>query len=370
MTSLLRRTAAFALATIVLLACAPLAAAPQAPSSIYAVRVGPGVIGVDWQVRRPKGISGFRLYRSEKLDGPYQPIADRKADQPFYLDADVKPSTVYLYRVASLGEDVAESEKAGTACAWDNDQLLANGSFELDPLGPMEGQPASWPRRAYNWKTPVVIIEGGPDGRQCVEIRSSNTLVSGGFHSGAIPAIEGEVFDQFCWTKALPGARPSVGRCILGEDRKGVKVGSRPYDYTGAGKPRKDGWTPHEGSFTVPKTGRYCVLWLIGYQARNTFWLDGARLVDRTSQRVRAFDAEAMRAEVAKALEASATARKQLAEFQKLETEMADCRKHMAEDRTTLSPLDYRRLLVRLDRAQQAYTNLLWEVKTMGLLLD
>lgn len=364
----LRALAALAAALAAFSAVPSEAAAP--PQRVFAVRVGPGVIGVEWEMRTSARVAGFRVYRGATRDGPYEPLADRRPDQPFYLDADVKPSTVYFYTVTSLADDGSPSDRAGPACAWDDDQLLADGSFESEPLGLMDGQPSGWPRRAYNQKTPVVIVPGGPDGSRCVEIRAGDTSISGGLHSGMIPAVEGEVFDQFCWAKSLPGAEPRVGRCFYTEDRRTVEVGKRPYDYTWPAKPRDDGWTPYEGSFTVPETGAYCVLWLIGYRARNTLWFDGARLVDRTSQRVRAFDDEGIRAEVAKMLASSPTARSHHDELEEAQATITECRRRMHQELATLTPREYRRLLVALDRAQQRLADLVWEVKTEGLLLD
>jgi len=343
---------------------------PRPPRNVFAIRVGPGVIGVEWRAVAAGGLKGYRVLRSESARGTYRPVAVRDKNQPYCLDADVRPSKVYFYKVTSLGRGEAESSPAGPACAWDDDQMLADGSFEFDALGEVKGVPFGWARRAYNGRTPVLIVEGGPDGRKCVEIRSSNTFVSGGLHSGFIPAVEGETFDQLGWAKSLPGAKPLIGRCFYTEKRKPVKVGKKPYDYTVEGGKRSDGWSLYEGAFTVPPTGAYCVLWFIGFRARNTYWFDGARLIDRTSKRVREFPYAQRKAEVATLLQRSATARKHCEEFGKLEHEMAAVRQQMSEGLPTLTPLAYRRLLVALDRAQQEYTNLLWRVKTLALLKD
>jgi hypothetical protein len=360
---------------LALLISAPVAgrAAPKPPApprTIFAVRVAPGVIGVEWTLPKSVRVAGFRLYKGRSADGPYQPVADRQAEQPFYLDADVKPAVVYFYKVASLGAGQTESKPTDAACAWDDDQLLANGSFELTGPGQLEGQPVGWPSRAYNWKTPVAIVAGGPDGKQCVEIRADNAHVSGGFYSGLIPAVEGETFEQFAWARSKPGARPLVGRCFYGADREQVPSITPTYSYTTVGASRPDGWTVYEGSFTVPKSGGYFVVWLIGAGARNTLWFDAARITDLTAQRVRAFPAEQLRVETSRLLAASATARQHRAEFEKTEAEVSECEKRMREGLSTLTPLEYRRLLVALDRAEQQWGELIWRSKSLGLLRD
>jgi hypothetical protein len=359
----------------ILMLCLPadrsvVAKPPIPPRTIFAVRVGPGVIGVQWMLPKLATANGFRVFKAASADGPYEAVADRRLDQAFFLDADVKPGLVYFYKAASLGEAGTRSKMTDAACARDDDQLLVNGSFEITPQGVIDGQPAGWPSRAYNWKTPAAIVAGGPDGKQCVEIRASDASVSGGFYSGMIPAVEGETFAQFAWARSLPGARPLVGRCFYGEDRELLKTIPTPYSYTSVGQPLPDGWTPHEGNFTVPKSGGYFVVWLIGAGARNTLWFDGARITDLTSRRVRSFPADQNREETSRLLAASAVARKHRAEFEKVGAEVAACRKRMREELATLTPLEYRRLLVTLDVAQQQWTEWIWRTKSLALLLD
>ena len=345
---------------------------PAPPQAIQAVRVGPGVIGIEWTPARSSPATGYILSRSEKRDGPYSELARRPPERPYFLDADIKPETLYFYKVASVsGDESAPSERAGPTCAWDSDQIVPNGSFELDASGPVpDGKlPIWWHRRAYNHSTPMVIQPGGPDGAQCVEIRASNASVSGGLHSILIPMIEGETWYQEAWSKALPGATVMIGRCFYGADRQTVRGEAikKPYDYARGGQVRPDGWQQHTGEFTAPPSTCYAQLWLIGFRARNTFWLDGAKVIDRTSQRVRESRLASLEDDVAELMQTSA-GRKHAHAVQELAGKIEGIRKRMADELDELSPLEYRRLLVDLDRALREYPERLWTAKTMALL--
>jgi hypothetical protein len=342
------------------------------PQTIHAVRVGPGVIGIEWTPGGGAAPAGYILSRSQAPEGPYQLLAKRPADRPWYLDAAIEPGTLYFYKVASFIDETAPSAETGPTCAWDNDQIVPNGSFELEEPGPIPSPdcPIWWLRRAYNRGTPVVIAEGGPDGSRCLEVRCANASISGGLHSMLIPMIEGESWYQDAWARTLPGASVLVGRCFYNADRQTIRGEgiSKPYDYARGGSVRPDGWQQHTGEFIAPVSTRYVQLWLIGYQARNTFWLDGATVIDRTSRRVREFDLEQFKQDVSEALQTSSAAREHAQGIEQLEQQIATIRQRMATDLEALTPLEYRQLLVDLDRAQTAYAELVWNAKTIAIL--
>jgi len=350
---------------------------PRAPRSISAVRVAPGVIGIDWSGRsakksKAKVPAGYLLYRAKRAGGPYRLLAKRPGRRPYFLDAKIEPATVYYYKVSSYNSPSAPSARTGPTCAWDSDQLAANGSFDLDKPGLVKSPspPLGWSRRAYNSRTPLIVKPGGPDGARHIEIQSSNQSVGGGVRSALMPMIEGETWYQEAWAKALPGASPRVGRCFYGEDKrpvrgKGVK---RAYDYAGVVETRPDGWGKRAGVFTAPPTTCYVQLWLIGFRARNTYWFDGATVVDRTAQRFREFDLAPFATDAARLVSASPSARRRAEELKELETKIAGVRKRMKAERLALSPLDYRRLFVALDRTRRAYADLVWKLKTLALL--
>jgi hypothetical protein len=353
---------------------------PARPHTVQAVRVGPGVIAVEWGLGKGQQDECVVL-RSEAVGGPYRPVGKRPADRPWLLDAKVEPDRLYYYQVAAVNAEGVQSEPWGPTCAWDNDQIIPNGSFELDSAGLLKSPacPLWWTQRAYNPSTPVEIVRGGPDGRQCVEIRAAPDSISGGLRSMFIPMIEGESWHQQAWSKGLPGAHPRVGRCCLGEDRRpvvvkgDVKGEKNPYDYAPAGPARPDGWSLHAEVFRALPDTCYVQVWIIGYQSRNTFWFDGATMTDLTSRRVRAFDLKPLQAAAADAVRSPAKrprARAAAEPLRGLETRMADLRKRMAGEMDRLSPLAYRRLLVELDNAQQDYVERVWTVRTLALLED
>ena len=180
-----------------------------------------------------------------------------------------------------------------------------------------------------------------------------------------IPMIEGESWYQEAWSKSLPGAKTLVGRCFYSAERKPVsgKGIKKPYDYTTAGPARRDGWRKHTGRFTAPASTCYVQLWLIGFRARNTFWLDGALVVDETTKRVREFGWPRVKKE-ADSLPGPA----KTGALSALEQSIVGIRRRMATELDQLSPLDYRRLLVSLDKAQRQFVEKLWHVKTLALL--
>ena len=347
---------------------------PRPPRTIWAVRAGPGVIGVEWRKHgRRTPPDGYVLWRAEKPDGPYQVIARRPGERPYFLDAKIKPKTVYFYKVAAFNDPSSPSGRVGPACAWDNDQIIPNGSFELDAPGliPTPKCPLWWARRAYRRGTPVIVRPGGPDGKQCVEIRATNASDGGGLHSALIPMIEGETWSQEAWERALPGARPRVGRCFYNENRKPIKTTrkhGRPNSYAGVVESGPDGWRKRAGQFTAHPTTRYVQIWLIGFRACNTFWLDGAKVFDLTARRMRRLKLDPFRKEAALLLKTSATARNKEAEIKRLEQEIADAERRMGAELDSLSPLGYRRLLVGLCRSRRKYVELVWKLKTLALL--
>jgi len=345
---------------------------PAPPRAINAVRVGPGVIGVDWTPRKKsKAPAGYLLYRSENSDGPYEVLARRPGDRPYFLDAKTEPETLHFYKVAAFQDESAPSAQAGPTCAWDSDQLIPNGSFELDKPGLVTSPkcPLWWLRRAYNSRTPVVIQPGGPDGERCVEIQSADTSVSGGLHSMLIPMIEGETWKQTAWSKYLPGARTLVGRCFYNADRKTVrgKGIKRAYTYASAGPARRDGWRLYKGGFTAPRSTCYVQVWVIGFKARNTFWFDGATMTDVTAQNIRKFDFEALRKGMPALLQ-TAVGKKYASALGGLDAKIQGLGERMKTELDTLSPLEYRRLFVDRYRTQRQYVEQMWVVKTLALL--
>jgi len=371
-----RLTLLIVLISLIVSAPVQAARAPRAPRSIDAVRVGPGVIGVEWDTRRVKA-DGFIVYRALKRKGPYKTVARRPADRPYYLDAAVKPDTLYFYKVSAVSGKRASS-RTGPTCAWDSDQIVPNGSFELDRPGPIEvpNCPLWWSRRAYNARTPLYVRRDGPEGEQCVEIQAANNSVSGGLRSMLIPMIEGEIWYEEAWARHLPGARPLIGYCCFAENRKpvrgeGIPGFKKPYDYVQAGPPEPDGWARYSGKFTALPGTCYVQIWLIGFRARNTFWLDGAKMVDLTAKRVREFDLASVKTAAAELFGSrSAEAQMLTQPLRKLEQEIDTVRARVKSEIARLSPLEYRRLLVELDRKQTQYDEQVWKAKTMALLID
>jgi len=167
----------------------------------------------------------------------------------------------------------------------------------------------------------------------------------------------------------LPGASTLIGRCFYNVDRETVRGEgiTKPYDYARGGGVRPDGWRQHTGEFTAPPSTCYVQLWLIGFLARNTFWLDGATVIDRTSQRVREFPLKALQEDVAELMQTE-VGREHAPGPQELQREIERVRGRMRTELEQLTPLDYRRLLVALDRGQREYAERVWTAKTMALL--
>ena len=355
----------------------PRVAPPRPPWQIWAVRVGPGVIGVEWGMRRgrAKPPYGFILHRADKPQGPYREIARRPAERMYFLDAKIKPQTVYFYKVAAFSDLAGPSALVGPACAWDSDQIMPNGSFELDAHGliPIPKCPLGWSKRAYRTGTAVVVKPGGPDGEQCVEIRATNASDGGGLHSALIPMVENETWRQEAWVKAMPGARPRVGRCFHDEKRRPLRATrehGRAYGYAGTVESRPDGWSKRAETFTAyPSTG-YVQIWLIGHRACNTFWLDGAKVFDLTAQRARKTETEPFRRDAALLLQTSVATRKRKGDLTRIDGEIDQARERMRAELDVLTPLAYRRLFVALHRLQREYVDLVWEFKTLALLED
>ncbi|MHB8896766.1 MAG: L,D-transpeptidase [Candidatus Geothermincolia bacterium] len=105
-------------------ALAPAAAAggPQPPAGldVFKRQEDRGLrITLSWN--QQPGAAGYKVYRSEKLSGPFQEIGGASAaswrDYPFFLDDTASPGAKYYYRVSSVDGNWAEGEQSGPVTA-------------------------------------------------------------------------------------------------------------------------------------------------------------------------------------------------------------------------------------------------------------
>ena len=120
---------------------------------------------------------------------------------------------------------------------------------------------------------------------------------------------------------------------------------------------------------TMNADSAYVRIWLLGFQGTNTLWFDGVELIDLTSQRVKRFNLDTLKAEAQKLDDSTSKAvQSEVKALNALEKKIENTRKRMQDELNQLSPLAYRRLLVEVDKAGQEYADRLWTAKTLVLL--
>lgn len=76
---------------------------PEAPTNINAVAVSYNTIDISW-TDNSDDETGFQVYRSTQIDGPYGPIGIVPPNNTTFSDTQLEASTTYYYDVISLGE--------------------------------------------------------------------------------------------------------------------------------------------------------------------------------------------------------------------------------------------------------------------------
>ncbi|MCD6359371.1 MAG: hypothetical protein J7M38_00820 [Armatimonadetes bacterium] len=93
--------------------------------------------------------------------------------------------------------------------------LIANGSFEESPVGPVPpGQvPAGWWREAYGANGQLEIVEGGAPGQgeRCLKITTTADDDKSGLHGPLIPIEPDTAYLQCGWIRAEPNSRGRYG---------------------------------------------------------------------------------------------------------------------------------------------------------------
>lgn len=106
---------------------------PTAPTNIAAVAVSYNQIDISW-TDNSDNESGFEVYRSEDLNGPYEIVFTTDSDVTTYSDNGLTASTTYHYKVRSIGL-TGESEFASNTFAESAHWTFDNNLLDISVNG-------------------------------------------------------------------------------------------------------------------------------------------------------------------------------------------------------------------------------------------
>lgn len=210
--------------------------------------------------------------------------------------------------------------------------LIANGSFEESPLGPVPaGQaPKGWAAEAYGGNGQLAIVgDAAPgEGAQCVQMTAS-VDDSTGLHGPFIAIDPTQAYVQCGWIR-LDGRYESTGmsygRQWFDAEQQPLDLEkSRSYNYVISGANPGPDWTyceqlllpdptPDDGAFRadeIPAAARYLRVWALAYRWDGVGYYDGLALyrVDYAAlvrpvieAQLAEADADALRTEIAASL--------------------------------------------------------------------
>lgn len=212
--------------------------------------------------------------------------------------------------------------------------LIANGSFEESPLGPVPaGQPPEgWAAEAYGGNGQLAIVAGGApgEGQQCVQM-TAGFDDSTGLHGPFLEIDPTQAYVQCGWIR-LDGRYESTGmsygRQWFDAEQQPLDLEkSRSYNYVISGANPGPDWqyyeqlllpdpTPDDGAFRadeIPAAARYLRVWALAYRWDGVGCYDGLGLyrVDYAAlvrpvieAQLAEADVDALRAEITASLRA------------------------------------------------------------------
>lgn len=179
------------------------------------------------------------------------------------------------------------------------DNLIANGSFEESPLGPIPAGevPAGWAAEAYGGNGQLAIVAGGApgEGAQCIQM-TARLDDSTGLHGPLIEIDPTQAYLQCGWIR-LDGqyerSGMSYGRQWFDAEQRPLDLErSRSYNYVVSGANPGPDWTyyeqlllpdptPDDGAFAadeIPAAARYLRVWALAYRWDGVGYYDGLAL--------------------------------------------------------------------------------------------
>lgn len=79
--------------------------APPTPTGVVALRVSAGIL-LSWSESDAQDLRGYRVYRAERGEGPFEPLGSDLLDLPSFTDRGLTPGKTYFYQVSAV--DAAE----------------------------------------------------------------------------------------------------------------------------------------------------------------------------------------------------------------------------------------------------------------------
>jgi hypothetical protein len=76
--------------------------APAVPEGVVAIGVPGGGILLSWSESDASDLGGYRVYRAEQRDGPFEPLTSELIEVPSFTDQELTPGTSYFYTVSAV----------------------------------------------------------------------------------------------------------------------------------------------------------------------------------------------------------------------------------------------------------------------------
>ena len=93
--------------------------APSVPEGVVAIGVPGGGILLSWSESDASDLEGYRVYRAEQRDGPFEPLTSELIEVPSFTDQELTPGTSYFYTVSAVDgtEPANESPRSEVVAA-------------------------------------------------------------------------------------------------------------------------------------------------------------------------------------------------------------------------------------------------------------
>jgi fibronectin type 3 domain-containing protein len=88
--------------------------APKTPDDVFAVTSSGGIL-LSWREADASDLAGYRVYRAERSEGPYELMTPEPIRLGSFMDRNVEPGVEYHYKVSAVDRAEPENESPQSA---------------------------------------------------------------------------------------------------------------------------------------------------------------------------------------------------------------------------------------------------------------
>jgi fibronectin type 3 domain-containing protein len=88
--------------------------APKTPDDVFAVTSSGGIL-LSWREADASDLAGYRVYRAERSEGPYELMTPEPIRLGSFMDRNVEPGVEYHYKVSAVDQAEPENESPQSA---------------------------------------------------------------------------------------------------------------------------------------------------------------------------------------------------------------------------------------------------------------